>query len=189
MTELTSPRGQTMLTYLPRYYEASRVMRSLLQAEGAEVDKIRQALNETLDQFFARTATWGLNDWEEELGLAPATDQPDSERRDRIVSRIRGTGTATIRVVKDVAESYDNGEIDVIEDYAAYIVTVRFVDTTGIPPNLEDLKAAVRAVLPAHLALEYEFNYFIYDELDAKNWTWDQVDSFAYTWDQWEVLN
>ncbi|SMB97929.1 hypothetical protein SAMN00808754_2032 [Thermanaeromonas toyohensis ToBE] len=185
--EITSTRGKEMLTYLPRYYETSRVMKAILQAQGSEFDKLRQALDEVLNQFFVSTATWGLERWEKELGLPPAEDQPESERRDRIISRLRGYGTATIYVVKKVAESYDKGAVDVIEDFEGYTVTIRFVDTTGVPPNLEDLKAAVRAVVPAHLDLKYEFNYFIWDEWDAKNETWDAFDSLALTWDQLEV--
>jgi hypothetical protein len=34
VSELTSTRGQAMLGYLPRYYESSRVMKSILQAQG-----------------------------------------------------------------------------------------------------------------------------------------------------------
>lgn len=186
---ITSTRGQEMLSYLPRYYETSRVMWAILQAEGSEFDKLRQALDETLDQFFVRTATWGLDMWETELGLTPAHDQPDAERRDKIISRLRGFGTATIGIVKQVAESYDKGAIDVIEDHAAYTVTIRFVDTSGVPPNIDDLKAAVRAVVPAHLDIKYEFNYFVWDELDKKLWTWDQLDALNLTWSELEVYD
>jgi len=176
-----------MLSYLPRYYETSRVMRAILQAEGSEFDKLRQALDETLNQFFVRTATWGLDRWEEELGLPITPDQPEAERRDKIISRLRGNGTATISVVKQVAEAYDKGTIDIVDDHAAYTITVHFVDTTGVPPNLDDLKKAVRAVVPAHLEILYEFNYFLWDEWDRKQETWDQFDSLMLTWDQLEV--
>lgn len=178
-----------MTTYLPRYYEISRVMRAILQAEGVEFDKLRQALDETLNQFFIRTATWGLDRWEEEVGLTVTPDQPEAERRDKIISRLRNYGTATIKVVKEVAEAYDKGAIDIVEDHAAYTITVHFVDTTGVPPNLDDLKAAVRAVVPAHLDILYEFNYFLWQDLDAQNWTWDQLDALALTWDEWEVYD
>ncbi|GAW29173.1 YmfQ family protein, partial [Carboxydocella sp. ULO1] len=161
---ITSVRGQEMLTYLPPYYETSRIIRAVLQAEGTEFDKLRQALDETLNQFFVCTATWGLDRWEKELGLPVTPDQPEAERRDKIVSRLRGYGTATIAVVKQVAESYDKGAVNVVEDHAAYTITIRFVDTTGVPPNLDDLKTAVRAVVPAHLAIMYEYNFFIWDE-------------------------
>lgn len=154
-----------MLSYLPRYYETSRVMRAILQAEGTEFDKLRQALDEILSQFFVRTATWGLDRWEEELGLPITPDQPEAERRDKIISRLRGYGTATISVVKQVAEAYDKGTIDVIEDHAAYTVTIRFVDTIGVLPNLDDLKAAVRAVVPAHLEIQYQFRYLLIKDI------------------------
>lgn len=182
--QIISARGQEMLTYLPTYYETSRIMRALLQAEGAEFDKLRQALDEVLDQFFVRTATWGLDRWEEEVGLTVTPDQPEAERRDKIISRLRGYGTATISVVKQVAEAYDKGAIDIVEDFPAYTITVQFVDTTGVPPNLDDLKAAVRALVPAHLEILYEFNYFLWQDLDQKMWTWDALDSLGLTWDQ-----
>lgn len=156
---VTSESGKRMMGYLPPLYETSRIMKSTQDAMGVEIDMLWQALNEILDQRFARTATWGLDDWEEELGLTPAPDQPISERRDRIVSRIRGYGTVTVQLVKEVAESYERGRVDVIPDPAAYTVTIKFIDTRGVPPNLQDLQAAVRAVLPAHLALRCEYTY------------------------------
>lgn len=184
---ITSARGQEMLTYLPHYYETSRIIRVILQAEGTEFDKLRQALDETLNQFFVNTATWSLDTWEEELGLPIMPDQPIDERRSKIISRIRGIGTATISIIKNVAESYVNGTIDIVEDFSTYTIIVQFVDTRGIPPNLDDLKAALRAVVPAHLDIKYEFSYFIWDELDKKQWTWDQLDALSLTWDKLEV--
>jgi hypothetical protein len=164
-------------------------MRSMLQTEGVEFDKFREALQSTLDQLSVRTSTWGLELWEREVGLTPAPAQPTNERRDKIVSRIRGTGTATLKVIKGVAESYDKGSVDVIEDHTAYTVTIQFVDTTGVPPNLDDLLNAVRDVLPAHLDLLYEFNYFLWTDMEAENWTWEQLDDLNLTWDQLEVYN
>ncbi|AEE95795.1 putative phage tail protein [Mahella australiensis] len=188
MSEITSIRGQEMRTYLPHYYETSRVMKSILQAEGMEFDKIRKALDEILNQFFARTATWGLDRWEEEVGLPIMPNQPEDERRDKIISRLRGYGTATVSVVKQVAESYDKGSINIIEGFPDYTVIVQFVDTAGVPPNLGDLMAAIRSVVPAHLEILYEFNYFLWDELDNKAWTWDTLDGMNITWDELEVL-
>ncbi|PYI52711.1 phage portal protein [Paenibacillus flagellatus] len=154
-----------MAGYLPRYYETSRIIRSVLQTEGEEFDLVRETLADTLNQCFVRTSTWGLDVWEDELGLPPAPDQPVGERRDKIVSRLRGVGTATIRVVRDVAESYDYGDVEVMEDAPAYTVVVRFIDTLGAPPNIHDLKAAVRAVLPAHLQVEYAYKYLLVNQL------------------------
>lgn len=184
---ITSIRGQKMASYLPGYYETSRVIRSLMQAEGTEVDKLRETLSGTLDQFFVRSATWSLDVWESELGLPPAPEQPASERQDRIVSRIRGVGTATNRVVKEVAEAYNNGEVQVIEDPQAYSVTIRFVSTRGIPPNLADIQTALRDTLPAHLTVNYEFSYLVWSELDNALYSWDMLDAEQLLWSDLKV--
>lgn len=186
---ITSPSARRMMSYIPKYYGTSRIIRALNQARGQEIDKLRQTLDETLNQFFVSTATWGLDTWEEELGLAAAPAQPISERRDKIRSRLRGYGTCTIKLVKQVAESYDNGAVDVIEDQAGYTLIIKFVDTQGVPPNIDDLKAAVRAIVPAHLVLQYEYAYFLWDELDSENWIWDLLDAMALTWEQLEVYS
>lgn len=184
---VTSARGRRMTGYLPGYYQSSRVMRAIVQGQGSELDKLRQALDETLAQFFVDTATWSLGDWEAELGLPVAPAQPASERRDKIRSRLRGTGACTIKLVKQVAESYDEGAVNVAEDFAGYLVTVRFADTRGVPPNMGDLIAAVRDIVPAHLEIEYEYTYFLWDELDERDWTWAQLDALELPWDELEV--
>jgi hypothetical protein len=187
MTDLTSERGKLMLGYLPPYYQTSKVMLSIMQSEGTEFDWIHQALDEILNQFFAQNATWALVTWESELGLDTDELQPNNQRRDKITSRLRGFGTSTPTIVKKVAESYDKGSIEVIQDIPNYKIIAKFIDTTGVPPNLDDLKSALRAVVPSHLALEYLLNYFIYDDLDAENWTYDQLDALGLTYDELEV--
>ncbi|MFZ7103383.1 MAG: putative phage tail protein [Peptococcaceae bacterium] len=184
---LTSSGAKRMLGYLPEYYENSRIMKTILAAQGSEIDRLAGAVDEILDQFFVRTATWALESWEKELGLDAALDQTENERRDRIISRLRGTGTATINVVKNVAESYDKGAIEVIQDHTLYHTIIKFVDTKGVPPNLDDLKRALRAVVPAHLGIEFKLNYLIWDEIDSLNMTWDAWDALNLTWDELEV--
>ncbi len=184
---LTSTSGKRMLGYLPPYYGSSRVMAAVLQAQGAELDKLRQALDAVLDQAFVARATWGLDIWERELGLPVAPNAPDSERRRRIISRLRGTGTATSAVVRQVAESYDNGRVAVIEDHPGYRVIVRFTDTHGVPANIDDIKLSLGSVVPAHLDLVYEYTYLVWTQLDAKGLTWDALDAQALTFDGLEV--
>ncbi|GAA3410345.1 hypothetical protein GCM10020370_54330 [Paenibacillus hodogayensis] len=176
-----------MLSFLPRYYEFSRVIHSVMQSEGCEFDQLYALLTGLLDQQYVRTADWGLDKWERELGLSPDEGKTVQARRDRIVSRLRGFGTATLKAVREVAEAYDGGSIEIIENFAESRVIIKFIDTRGIPPNLKDCQEALRAVLPAHLDLAYEFRYFVWDDLNGKQWTWDQLDGLHLTWDQLEV--
>ncbi len=176
-----------MASWLPPLYVNSRIMDAVLQGHGADFDLVRTAIAEVLDQFFVDTATWTLDRWEAEVGVPVMPSQPASERREKIKSRIRGYGTATIRLLKLVAEAYDAGAIAVVEDYTAWTLLVRFVDTAGVPPNLSDLQNALRAVTPAHLGLLYEYRWTIWDRVDAAALTFDALDALAMTWDAWDT--
>lgn len=164
---MASERGQAMLTYLPRYYATSRVMKSILDAQGTELDRLRFALDETLDQFYVDTATWGLETWEKELGIPTDSSKPIEQRRSLVKSKIRGTGTVTFDLIRNVAGSFANGTVEIVQEPAAYSFTIKFVDALGLPPNLDDLKAAIEEIKPAHLAVEYAFRYFTVGEVQG----------------------
>ncbi|MEC0228068.1 YmfQ family protein [Paenibacillus alba] len=157
--------GVRMKGYLPRYYETSRVMDGILQAQGAELDLLRVSLEETLAQFFVGSATWGLDVWEAELGIAPVPGKPDDQRRSVINAKLRGVGTVTVELIESVASAYSRGTVEVTQQPAAYQFTVRFVDTLGTPPNLGDLKAAIDEIKPAHLQVVYQYKYFLLNQL------------------------
>ncbi|MNK95396.1 hypothetical protein D3C87_1156300 [compost metagenome] len=163
MSELVmrSRRGQEMLSYLPGYYETSRVIKADMDAKGAELDSFFAAMDETVNQFFVKTATWGLDRWESELGIRTEQDKPIEQRRALVESRLRGAGNFTGSLVKNVAESYDGGKVNVTFQPAKYSFTIQFADTIGTPPNLEDLKAVIEEIKPAHMAVEYEFSYML----------------------------
>lgn len=156
-----------MLGLLPRFYETSRVMGGLLDSQGTEVDQLRQALDETLLQFFVPTATWGLERWEHELGIKTDVSKPIEQRRSQLIAKTRGTGTVTFELLRNVAESFENGTIEVTQQPAAYQFTVKFVDTVGLPPNLDDLKAAIEEIKPAHLQVVYAYRYLTVAEVGA----------------------
>ncbi|WHX47874.1 YmfQ family protein [Paenibacillus woosongensis] len=164
---VTSPRGKEMFSYLPGYYESSRVIRANMQAKGSELDALNQALDETLSQFFVQTATWGLDRWEYELGIETDHTKPIEQRRAVVESKLRGVGQFSGRLVKNVAEAYDGGTVDVSFQPAEWSFTIKFIDTIGIPPNLDDLKAVIEEIKPAHLAVEYEFSYLLIRDIHA----------------------
>ncbi|NPV90101.1 MAG: YmfQ family protein [Firmicutes bacterium] len=175
-----------MLGYCPRYYENSRVFKSYLQASGEEMDVLKPGVEGVLDQFFVSTATWGLDRWEQELGLTSYTGKPYEQRRSKIISKIRGIGTVTVKLVKIVAEAYDGGTVDVTGRPDQYWFTIRFVDTRGVPPNIGDLMEIIEEIKPAHLGVTYEYRFLIWDELDGLNFSWDSLDNENLTWDQLE---
>lgn len=159
--EIVSTRGRELFSYLPAYYESSRIMQTDMDAKGSELDALYQALNEAADQFYVRTATWGLDRWEVELGIPTDRTKPLDQRRAVIESKLRGAGTFTGRLVKSVAEAYDGGTVEVSFQHALWSFTVSFIDTIGIPPNLNDLKSVINEIKPAHMNAVYEFRFLL----------------------------
>jgi hypothetical protein len=174
--------------YLPHYYRDSRTVDNLLNVEATEFADLNAEIADVLAQFYIDTATWGLANWERICGLLTDETKPIEQRRSVIKSKLRGVGTVTAAMIKNVAESFDNGEVAVIEDNATYTVTIKFVSTRGEPANLDDIQNALREIIPAHLAVNFSFTYMTWNALDAKALTWDDLDALNLTWDEFEVL-
>ncbi len=160
-----SIKGAELFSYLPAYYERSRIMRLDMDRKGTEMDALYDALDETFQQFFVRTATWGIDLWEQELGIVPDATKPLEQRRAVAESKLRGGGKFSGAQVKNVAEAYDGGRVQVSFQPERWNFTIQFVDTHGIPPNLNDLKQAIEELKPAHLSVEYKFSYLLIKEI------------------------
>lgn len=177
---MRSDAGQRMMTYLPDYYAESRLMRSLVDSQGVELSGMQQALDDILDQLFVQRATWGLARWEQEYGIATDETKPMEQRRSVILSKVRGIGRVTAGLIKNVAESYANGEVAVEVDYAGYSVKITFVSAYGVPPNMADVEAAIRSVLPAHLAVRFVYRFYTYSQLLGSGKTYAQAAGVTY---------
>ncbi len=180
-------RTEVMRGYVPRYLLTAPEYAAIIDSQGSEFDSLRDNIVSILEQFFIHTATWGLARWEEFLGLDSYAGKPDDQRRSRIISKLRGVGTVTVEMIKNVAESYANGTVEVEELPTEYSMVITFVDQHGIPPNYTDLQAAIAEIIPAHLAVSYLLRYLLWSELDAKNLTWDELDVKSLAWNEFEL--
>ena len=177
----------SLIDLLPPNYKNSPDVVELQEALDVQVEAIRAAKEDLFNQFDVMTATWGLTLWEKAYGIKPDLSKPYDYRRARILSKMRGQGSVTKAMIKNVAESFTYGLVEVTENPAEYSFTIAFVDKHGIPPNLDDLKVAIEEIKPAHLAVNYVLRYLIWDELDAAALTWDALDAKALTWDEFEL--
>ncbi|GGI97111.1 putative phage tail protein [Paenibacillus hunanensis] len=160
-----SVKGAELFSYLPAYYERSRIMRLDMDRKGTEMDALYDALDETFQQFFVRTATWGIDLWEQELGIVPDATKPLEQRRAVAESKLRGGGKFSGAQVKNVAAAYERGSVGVTFDPAKWSFTITFLDTIGVPPNLSDLQAMIKQIKPAHLVANYVFRYLRIKEI------------------------
>lgn len=164
--------------YLPGIWADSAEVLAIQDAIEPEVVGVWAARDGLMEQLNVATATWGLKAWERALGLDVDISKPVEYRRTRILSKLRGQGTTTVAMIRNVAESFSNGAVDVIEHPAEYRFEIKFVGTLGIPPNMDDLTAAIEEIKPAHLAYDYIIVFRTWAQ--AKDKTWGELAS--HTW-------
>lgn len=148
-----------LMSYLPDEYPNSKETVTIQDAIQPETAVLWTARDDVLLQLNPRTATWGLAYWEAAYGLSTDREKDIEFRRTRVIAKLRGRGTTTVALIKSVAESFSNGEVDVAEFAPEYRIEIRFVGTIGIPPNLEDLRDSLNDIMPAHLVWEFVIYY------------------------------
>ena len=168
MNELNS-----LKSYVSEFIAENVTFQRIYNAQGIELDNINAIAQDIVNQCFVDTATWGLDYWETMLKIPTDYSKPDDYRRTVIKSKIRGFGTVSVILIQNVAESFENGDINIIENPGNYSFEVKFVGMRGIPPNLDDLKNAIEEIKPAHLGVTYTFTYTTWSEV--KTIAWSQV--------------
>ncbi len=172
-----------LMNYLPPVYDKNNTMKELQGILSDEINTLVADFDNTIDQCFVSTATDLLSRYEKIYGLTVDVTKSDTFRRERIKARAKGVGTVTKKMLEDVAFSYSNGEVEVIENFEDYSFIVKFVGVKGIPVNMADLTLTIEEIKPAHLAFTFEYTYNTWS--DIAHMTWQQAG--AYTWNQLRV--
>ncbi|MEC0180223.1 DUF2313 domain-containing protein [Paenibacillus peoriae] len=147
--QMNSVRGRELFSYLPAYYEASRVMHADMDVKGSELDALYLALDDTLAQFFVRTATWALERWEMELGIPIHLEKPLEQRRSVVESKLRGSGKFSGDLIRKIMNTFGvDGQVNF--DPTEYKFGISFENR--IPENMVDFKKIIEDIKPAHLA-------------------------------------
>lgn len=174
--------------YVPPFiYENNEIMQAIYKSQGEELGSLLYSLEDLTNQFFIDTATWGLTYWEEEYGISINLNYSYEERREVIKAKKRGQGTCTKALIKNVAEAFSGGEVNVIENTAPYMFTIQFIGVKGIPKNMANLINAIDDIKPAHLGYTFKYTYTSWDYLDSKNLSYDNADNIK--WDDLEIFD
>lgn len=165
---------------IPSFYFNNSQVTNIITSTEIETDIIQNKIEDLLKQLFIDTVTWGLSDWEKIYGLNVDNNSSLNDRRARVKMAMRGQGTFTKEMVKNLCKSFTNGEVEVIENND-YSFIIKFIDIKGIPSNLEYLKKEIEKVKPCHLAYGFSYLYNIWDNLKIYAWrdlatkTWEDI--------------
>jgi len=157
-------------------------MQEIMKSIEDEFHSLNSEIQLSENQFFVVLADKNISEHEKDVGLTPDTNADIDTRRGRVLSKLRGTGTVTKTMMKNVAASFVNGDIEIIEYPSEYCFAVKFTSRTGIPYNIIDIQNMIEEIKPAHLAVEYIFTYRLWqDIIDTLN-DWENVKSYTWDW-------
>ena len=167
---------------MPAYYKKSRVMKEIINSIDNEIQRLQNTVAITENQFFVILADRDIQKYEQDVGLISDAVADIETRRGRILSKLRGTGTVTKTMMKNVAASFVNGDIEITEYPSEYCFAVKFTSRTGVPYNISDIQKMIEEIKPAHLAVEYIFTYRLWQDILESLNNWENVNSHTWDW-------
>ncbi|KOF56820.1 phage portal protein [Clostridium sp. DMHC 10] len=170
-----------------KVYRQDKWLNEIFKATGIDLDSLGGNIQDLINQLNPSTATWGLNLWENELNIPTDINESYEERREVIKAKLWSYGTTTKQMIKNAAEAFSGGEVNIIEHPENYSFTVQFVGVLGIPKNLEAFKEMLETIKPAHLGYDFKYTYTVWDFIKNKSETWDGVKT--NTWNELKVFS
>jgi len=166
----------SLITKLPSFYY-NDITKPIQNSFTVEANSINDEVENTLNQFYVDSATFGLDKWEKMLGISKNNNDIQT-RRENIKAKMRSRGTSTISVIKNICESYSCGEVEIIVNHSDYSFVVNFVGSIGVPKAFAELDKTIEEIKPCHLAHSYKFNYNTH--LDISNYTHEQLANYTH---------
>ena len=166
----------SLITKLPSFYD-NDITKPIQDSFTVEANSINDEVENTLNQFYVDSATYGLNYWEKMLGISKNNNDIQT-RRENIKAKMRSRGTTSIEVIKNICEAYSYGEVEIVVDHSDYSFIVNFIGSIGVPKAFAELDKTINETKPAHLAHSYKFNYNTHQDLSK--YTHEQLANYTH---------
>jgi len=156
----------TLFSHVPNYYENSKVMENIIKAISNEFTLYEQDCENTKNELTFYTASTTLDKYENDFDLPTANNYQNDYRISKLRSKLRGQGTITDQIIRDIAESFSNGEVEVSVIPSEYKLVIKFIGNIGIPPNIDDLKEILESLKTADWTIQYEYSYLLIKDIN-----------------------
>lgn len=139
-----------ILAYLPKFLQKSPLFKGTNDADNREHETIRLDLQDLLNQFFIKSATWGLERWEDLVGIKTDTTKSLESRRDAVIAKLQNPESVTETFLTNLINRY-------IADKAGYIISypseyrIEVLYHGGQVLDYENLRKSINTYIPAHI--------------------------------------
>lgn len=140
-----------LLDALPRFYNDSKEVDGIMQANAVEIEKFRNDTRTLLEQLTVNTATFGLSDWERVLALPQRPNRPAAQRRARIMAKLLGSKPATLENMLAILNAYSETKDGRITELPEPGTVIFEVNASGVS-DLNALFEDIAVYIPAHLS-------------------------------------
>ena len=147
----------SLITKLPSFYD-NDTTKPIQDSFTVEANSINDEVENALNQFFVDSATFGLDKWENMLGISKNNFDIQT-RRENIKAKMRSRGTTSINTIKNICEAYSNGEVEIVVNHTDYSFEIHFVGSIGVPQAFAELDKVIEEIKPCHLAHSYVYRY------------------------------
>lgn len=147
-----------LIRMLPTHYRDSPQDAELQRVLSLLADRLRADRDLTLRQLHPSTTSgWGLDLWEQALGLPAGRTMEETRRRARVLAKVKGTGSTTVERLMGIAAAFSTSAVEIVERFDQYRFEIWYTETIGPIQSPEDLAAIVNELKPAHLAWEVKY--------------------------------
>ena len=101
----------------PPFVAQMREMAELFGAEQPELDRLEGILTELLAQFYIKTATYSLNQWEQDFGIVEDPELTQEQRRARVLAKLNMRMPATVKMLENLVRQTMGAENVRIEEH------------------------------------------------------------------------
>ncbi len=178
------PSGFEELTereMVPGYHLACAQSRALIETLADASLAAKAALYDVMDQFFVETATWGLDLWEQQVGIETDRGLSHESRRGAIKQKLVASGQTTSEMVRQLAETITGYEarVHINQDYS---FSLEFLGekTELADIDVEELRSVVEQIKPAHL--RFIITGITWNDLESMGLTWQWFEDNQITW-------
>ena len=143
-----------ILRYLPYFLSRDERFKSVNDADSKEHEAVRLHTADLFDQLFVQTATWGLDLWEQFLGLPILKKIDYTTRRATILARINSSQSITLAYVNYLINLSVADKSGIAEDHPEqYLLEIWLPD--GKVTNFSELEKTLDVFIPAHIGWKY----------------------------------
>ena len=134
--------------YLPKFLAKDPAFAETQRTLSWEHEQYRLKIVDFAKQFHPQTATWGLNVWEEELGLPTDLNVDLELRRAKVMAKLLGASPMTVANTNKLVNLFtDDGRAYVDELPEPGIVKI-ILPSKSV--HLDELRSSLDEMLPAH---------------------------------------